>query len=95
MFHKNLNPSKNLCCNSDSGQELDDWEVEANLAMSDYRAGCYSPVYIKLDELPPGTVTFLEEEDLARRNFDQQKALKGSKVGINLKNVSLNFIYAV
>jgi len=65
---------------SDSGQELDDWEAEVNLAISDYKSGCYSPVYIRLDELPPGTVTFLEEEDLARRNFDQQKALKGSKV---------------
>ena len=33
-----------------------------------------------MDELPPGTVTFLVEEDLARRNHDQQKALHGSKV---------------
>ena len=61
-------------------KELDTWEVEANLAMSDYRAGGYSPEYIRVEELPPGTVTFLEEEDLNRRNFDQQKALKGSKV---------------
>ena len=44
------------------------------------RAGQYSPQYIRLEELPPGTVTFLEEEDTVRRNFDQQKALKGSKV---------------
>ena len=46
------------------------------------RAGQYSPQYIRLEELPPGTVTFLEEEDTVRRNFDQQKALKGSKVRI-------------
>ena len=46
------------------------------------RAGQYSPQYIRLEELPPGTVTFLEEEDTVRRNFDQQKALKGSNVRI-------------
>ena len=39
----------------------------------------------RIDELPPGTVTFLEEEDVARRNFDQQKALKGAKVSFDSK----------
>merc|ERR1719330_738418 len=48
--------------------------------MADFRAGGYSPVYTRLEDLDPGTVTFLEEEDLNRRNFDQQKALKGAKV---------------
>ena len=51
------------------------------------RAGQYSPQYIRLEELPPGTVTFLEEEDTVRRNFDQQKALKGSKVRLICKYV--------
>ncbi len=37
-------------------------------------------MYIGSGDLDPGTVTFLEEEDMARRNFDQSKALKGSKV---------------
>ena len=74
---------------SEGQDEVDEWEAEANLAMSDYRVGAYSPQYIRVDDLPPGTVTFLEEEDLARRNFDQQKALKGSKVGF-INNFKLN-----
>merc|ERR1711997_299719 len=59
---------------------MGDWELEANMAMSEFRAGAYSPQYIRVEDLDPGTVTFLEEEDLNRRNYDQQKALKGSKV---------------
>jgi len=58
----------------------EEWETELSCAMAEFRAGCYSPTYTDLSSLPPGTVTFLEEEDLARRNFDQAKALKGSKV---------------
>ena len=66
-----------------SGEEEDEaaqWELDLSHSLSEFRAGCYSPSYILLEDLPPGTVTFLEEEDLARRNFDQQKALQGSKV---------------
>jgi len=58
----------------------DEGEREVGGSMAEYNRGCYSPDYTKIDELPPGTVTFLEEEDVARRNFDQQKALKGAKV---------------
>ena len=65
---------------SEAGGELEDWEVEANTAMADFRTGGYSPQYTRLEDLDPGTVTFLEEEDVQRRNFDQQKALKGAKV---------------
>ena len=65
---------------SEAGGELEDWELEANMAMSEFRAGAYSPQYIRVEDLDQGTVTFLEEEDLNRRNYDQQKALKGSKV---------------
>ena len=61
-------------------EEAQQWELDLNHSLSEFRAGCYSPTYIRLEELPLGTVTFLEEEDLARRNFDQQKALQGSKV---------------
>jgi len=64
-----------------SGAESqDEWEVELNNCLTEYRGGAYSPAYIGIGDLPPGTVTFLEEEDLARRNFDQSKALQGSKV---------------
>eukprot|EP00092_Neocalanus_flemingeri_P031406 GFUD01034111.1.p1 GENE.GFUD01034111.1~~GFUD01034111.1.p1 ORF type:complete len:739 (-),score=252.87 GFUD01034111.1:127-2343(-) len=66
---------------SGSGAESqDEWEVELNSCLNDFRSGAYSPVYIEMGELPPGTVTFLEEEDLAKRNFDQGKALQGAKV---------------
>ena len=70
-----------------SGEEQEEsqqWELDLNHSISEFRAGGYSPAYIRLEDLPPGTVTFLEEEDLARRNFDQQKALQGSKVRILL-----------
>jgi len=66
-----------------SGEEQEEsqqWEVDLNHSLSEFRAGGYSPAYIRLEDLPPGTVTFLEEEDHVRRNFDQQKALQGSKV---------------
>jgi len=66
---------------SGSGAESqDEWEVELNHCLNEYRNGAYSPVYTQMSDLPPGTVTFLEEEDLARRNFDQSKALQGAKV---------------
>ena len=65
-------------------EESQQWELDLNHSISEFRAGGYSPAYIRLEDLPPGTVTFLEEEDLARRNFDQQKALQGSKVRILL-----------
>ena len=61
-------------------EETQQWELDLNHSLSEFRAGGYSPAYIRLEDLPPGTVTFLEEEDHARRNFDQQKALQGSKV---------------
>eukprot|EP00090_Calanus_glacialis_P009333 TRINITY_DN17717_c0_g1_i1.p1 TRINITY_DN17717_c0_g1~~TRINITY_DN17717_c0_g1_i1.p1 ORF type:complete len:739 (+),score=272.19 TRINITY_DN17717_c0_g1_i1:35-2251(+) len=66
---------------SGSGAESqDEWEVELNNCLTDFRSGGYSPVYIEMSDLPPGTVTFLEEEDLSKRNFDQSKALQGTKV---------------
>ena len=65
-------------------EETQQWELDLNHSLSEFRAGCYSPTYIRLEDLPPGTVTFLEEEDHARRNFDQQKALQGAKVEISI-----------
>jgi len=66
---------------SGSGAESqDEWEVELNNCLTEFRGGEYSPVSIGIGDLPPGTVTSLEEEDLAKRNFDQAKALQGSKV---------------
>jgi len=64
----------------DDDDEIEEWEVELNGCITEYKSGHYSPQYIPLDELQPATITFLEEEDKARRNFDQQKALKGSQV---------------
>jgi len=61
-------------------EEVEEWEAELGACISEYKSGRYSPQYIPLDELQPGTITFLEEEDKARRNFDQQKAMKGSQV---------------
>ena len=36
-----------------------------------------------VDELEAGTVTYMEEEDVAKRNFDQGKALGGKEVDTN------------
>ena len=70
-------------------EETQQWELDLNHSLSEFRAGCYSPTYIRLEDLPPGTVTFLEEEDNVRRNFDQQKALQGSKVRITKSEISV------
>jgi len=67
----------------DEEEEEDDLEYEEDelqMSITEYNRGCYSPTYESMEDLPPGTVTFLVEEDFARRNFDQQKALQGSKV---------------
>jgi len=61
-------------------EDYNEGEDELQDAIVDYHRCSYSPVYMAADDLDPGTVTFLEEEDMARRNFDQTKALKGSKV---------------
>merc|ERR1712210_11679 len=48
--------------------------------IEEYAAGGYSPVLLTIDELEKGTVTYMEEEDVAKRNFDQGKALGGKEV---------------
>ncbi|XP_023336077.1 cactin-like isoform X2 [Eurytemora carolleeae] len=64
----------------EEGIEYEDGESEVKGSITEYNRGCYSPDYARLEDLPPGTVTFLEEEDVARRNFDQVKAQQGAKV---------------
>ena len=64
---------------AEGDEEEEEWGGEIGACISEYNKGGYSPAYTQLEELPLGTVTSLEEEDLARRNFDQQKAMKGSQ----------------
>ncbi len=61
-------------------EEEEEWGGEIGACISEYNKEGYSPAYTQLEDLPLGTVTCLEEEDLTRREFDQQKAMKGSQV---------------
>jgi len=61
-------------------EEEDEGEKACRLCMEDYREGAYSPILMSVDELEAGTVTYMEEEDVAKRNFDQGKALGGQEV---------------
>ena len=58
----------------------DEGEKIVNAMIEEYAAGGYSPVLLTIDELEKGTVTYMEEEDVAKRNFDQGKALGGKDV---------------
>jgi len=58
----------------------DEGEKMVNATIEEYEAGGYSPILLTIDELEKGTVTYMEEEDVAKRNFDQGKALGGKEV---------------
>ena len=58
----------------------DEGEKIVTAMIEEYDAGAYSPVLLTIDELEKGTVTYMEEEDVAKRNFDQGKALGGKEV---------------
>ena len=58
----------------------DEGEKIVTAMIEEYDAGGYSPVLLTIDELEKGTVTYMEEEDVAKRNFDQGKALGGKEV---------------
>jgi len=73
-------PREGSATATDDDEDIEEWEVELNNAIAEYGKGGYSPAYIRLDELPLGTITFLEEEDIIRRNFDQKKVMKGAQV---------------
>ena len=67
--------------NSEAEEESEDEGEKIVTAMiEEYAAGGYSPVLLTIDELEKGTVTYMEEEDVAKRNFDQGKALGGKEV---------------
>ena len=58
----------------------DEGEKIVSAMIEEYDEGGYSPVLLTIDELEKGTVTYMEEEDVAKRNFDQGKALGGKEV---------------
>ena len=68
----------------EESEEEDEGERALNICVEEYREGEYSPVLMAVDELEKGTVTYMEEEDVAKRNFDQGKALGGKEVGSKL-----------
>ena len=44
-------------------------------ALEEYGCGNYSPKYITLDDLEPGTIVMTEGEEVAKREIDQDRAL--------------------
>merc|ERR1712183_1092813 len=49
-------------------------------ALEEYKCGNYSPIYITANDLDPGTIVMTEAEDGSKREIDQSRARKGSKV---------------
>jgi len=74
-------------------EEEEEWGGEIGACISEYNKEGYSPTYTQLEDLPLGTVTCLEEEDLTRREFDQQKALKGSQVRSQMQLIYVQYSY--
>ena len=63
-------------------EKSDDREAHnlLNPSLEEYLAGSYSPGYITMDDLEPGTIVMTEGEEVAKREIDQGRAKKGSKV---------------
>ena len=71
--------------NDDDNQELqyeseEDGKDIMHPALEEYKYGNYSPVYITANDLDPGTIVMTEAEDESKREIDQSRARKGSKV---------------
>jgi len=51
-----------------------------NPALDEYSGGNYSPKYLNMDDLEPGTIVMTEAEEISKRDIDQTRARKGSRV---------------
>ena len=51
-----------------------------NPALDEYSSGNYSPRYMTMDDLEPGTIVMTEAEEISKREMDQNRARKGSRV---------------
>ena len=81
-------PSSSQASVTSSAEENEEEEEETmevahdiiSPALEEYGCGNYSPKYISLDDLEPGTIVMTEGEEVAKREIDQDRAKKGSKV---------------
>ena len=81
-------PSSSQASVTSSAEENEEEEEETmevahdiiSPALEEYGCGNYSPKYITLDDLEPGTIVMTEGEEVAKREIDQDRAKKGSKV---------------
>ena len=82
-------PSSSQASVTSSAEEEEEEEEEGTMevahdiispALEEYGCGNYSPKYITLDDLEPGTIVMTEGEEVAKREIDQDRAKKGSKV---------------
>jgi len=48
--------------------------------LEEYVSGSYSPQYLNMDDLDPATIVMTEAEDISKREIDQTRARKGSRV---------------
>lgn len=51
-----------------------------NPTLEEYSCGNYSPQYLSMDDLDPATIVMTEAEEISKREIDQARAKKGSKV---------------
>ena len=61
-------------------EEMTEAENILNPALDEYKSGNYSPAYLTPDDLDAATFIMTETEDVSKRNIDQARALKGSRV---------------
>lgn len=67
----------------DDGIEEEEMDAASEMldpALDEYKVGNYSPAYRSVDDLDPGTIVMTESEEVSKREIDQSRALKGSKV---------------
>ena len=72
-----------FCSTSAQAQEIAD-------SVDEYNAALYSPQYVSMDSLEPGTIIVTEEDDLSRLKFAREQVQKsGSRVEVRIAPSSL------
>ena len=61
-------------------ESIDEETTLIDNTLGEYVAGSYSPQYLSQDDLDLATIVMTEAEDIAKREIDQTRARKGSRV---------------
>lgn len=65
---------KSATTSADEEEEYTEGEEDiVNPALDEYKAGGYSPQYIRMEDLDPGTIVMTEAEEFSKREIDQNR----------------------